>query len=160
MDFQSRLQKAIERGQRRGDERAQEAVQKALSEEELKRLHTQYRLQLNDHIETCVSELPKNFPGFRLETLYGDRGWGAAATRDDLSLEAGRRSEYFSRLEMTVRPYSHLQVLELTARGTIRNKEVFNRTHFQKLTEVDLDDFTTRIDNWTLEYAEMYASKR
>ena len=160
MDFQDRLQKAIERGQRRGDERARAEVEKALSEDEFKRLHSQFRLQLSEHIEKCAGQLPKHFPGFRLETLYGDRGWGAAATRDDLKVETGRRVEFFSRLEMTVRPFSQLHVLELTAKGTIRNKELFNRTHFQRLTEVDLDEFETRIDNWTLEYAELYASKQ
>src|SRR5438876_91327 len=104
MDFHERLQKAIERGHRLGDARAKAEEEKAFSEEELKRLHSQYRLQLSEHIEKCVGELPRHFPGFRLETLYGDRGWGAGATRDDLVLEGGRRVEYFSRLEMTVRP--------------------------------------------------------
>lgn len=160
MDFHQRLQKAIERGQRRGDEQARAAAERALSEEELKRLHSQFRLTLSEHIEKCLRELPKHFPGFRLETLYGDRGWGAAATRDDLVMEGGRRVDHFSRLEMTVRPFSQLHVLDLTAKGTVRNKELFNRTHFQRLTEVDLDDFETRIDNWTLEYAELYASKQ
>ena len=160
MDFHSRLQKAIERGHRRGDEQARAEIAKALSEEECKRLHSQYRLALSEHIESCIRELPRNFPGFRVETLYGERGWGAAGTRDDLALESGRRSEYFSRLEMTVRPYSPLHVLELTAKGTVRNKELFNRTHFQLLSDVDLDDFETRVDNWTLEYAELYASKQ
>lgn len=160
MDFQSRLHHAIERGQRRADEQAHAAELKALSEEELKRLHSQYRLQLNERIDKCVGELPRHFPGFSLETLYGERGWGAAATRNDLAFDSGRRSEQLSRLEMTVRPYSHLQVLELAAKGTIRNKELFNRSHFQKLQDVDLDDFLSRIENWTLEYAELYASKQ
>jgi hypothetical protein len=160
MDFQERLQKAIERGHRRGDERARADAERAMSEEECKRLHSQYRLTLSEHIEKCLGQLPRHFPGFRLETLYGDRGWGAAATRDDLALESGRRTEYFSRLEMTVRPFSKLHVLELTAKGTIRNKELFNRTQFHRLAEVDVDDFHSRIDNWTLEYAELYASKQ
>jgi hypothetical protein len=159
MDFQSRLHQAIERGQRRADEQAQAAELKALSEEELKRLHSQYRLQLSERIEKCVGELPRHFPGFRVETLYGDRGWGAAATRDDLSIESRRRTEHFSRLEMTVRPYSHLQVLELAAKGTVRNKELLSRSQFQKLQDVDLDDFLSRVETWTLEYAELYASK-
>jgi hypothetical protein len=160
MDFESRLHNAIERGHRRADERAQAAELKALSDEELKRLHSQHRLQLSERIEKCIAELPRHFPGFRLETLYGDRGWGAAATRDDLSIESGRRSEQFSRLEMTIRPFSHLQVLELAAKGTVRNKELFNRSHFQKLQDVDLDDYLSKIENWTLEYAELYASRR
>jgi hypothetical protein len=160
MEFQERLQKAIDRGQRRGDERARAEEERALGEEEFKRLYSQYRLSLSEHIEKCLGELPKHFPGFRVETLYGDRGWGAAATRDDFAMESGRRAEFFSRLEMTVRPLSQLHVLELTAKGTVRNKELFNRTHFRRLTEVDLDEFKSRIDNWTLEYAELYASKQ
>lgn len=159
MDFESRLQHAIQRGQRRADEQAQAAELKALSDEELKRLHSQYRLQLNERIEKCVAELPRHFPGFRVETLYGDRGWGAAATRDDLTIESRRRTEQFSRLEMTVRPYSQLQVLELTAKGTVRNKELLSRSQFQKLQDVDLDDFLSRVEAWTLEYAELYAAK-
>jgi hypothetical protein len=160
MEFHERIQKAIERGQRLGDEKARAEAERALSEEECKRLHTQYRLKLSEHIEKCLAELPRNFPGFHLETLYGDRGWGAAAVRNDLIVEAGKRMEYFSRLEMTVRPFSHLHVLELTAKGTIQNKELFNRTHFQRLSEVDIDAFETRVDNWTLEFAELYASKQ
>jgi hypothetical protein len=160
MDFHERLQKAIERGHRRGDEKARADAERAMSEEECKRLHSDYRLKLSEHIEQCIGQLPRHFPGFRVETLYGDRGWGAAAIRDDLTVESGRRVDHFSRLEMTVRPFSSLHVLELTAKGTIRNKELFNRTHFQRLTEVDLDDFESRIDNWTLEYAELFASKQ
>ena len=160
MDFHERLQKAIERGHRRGDEKARADAERAMSEEECKRLHSDYRLKLSEHIEQCVGQLPRHFPGFRVETLYGDRGWGAAAIRDDLTVESGRRVDHFSRLEMTVRPFSPLHVLELTAKGTIRNKELFNRTHFQRLTEVDLDDYESRIDNWTLEYAELFASKQ
>lgn len=160
MDFHQRIQKAIERGQRHSDERARIAEERALSEEDLKRLHSQYRLRLSEHIERCLGELPRHFPGFRMETLFGDRGWGAATTRDDLSIEGGRRIEFFSRLEMTVRSFSQLHVLELTAKGTVRNKELFNRTHFRKLNDVDLDEFESRIDNWTLEYAELYAARQ
>jgi hypothetical protein len=160
MNFEQRLQKAIERGHRRGDERARAEAERAISEEEFKRLHSQYRLALCEHIEKCIGQLSRHFPGFRVETLYGERGWGAAGTRDDLRVEGGRRTDYFSRLELTIRPFSSLHVLELTAKGTIRNKELFNRTHFQRLTDVDLDEFESRIDNWTLEYAELYASNQ
>lgn len=160
MDFNERLQKAIERGQRTGDARLKAEAEKALSEEELKRLHSQYRLQLSEEIEKCVKALPQHFPGFRFETLYGDRGWGAAAVRDDLAFESGKRIELFSRLEMTVRPFSRLLVLDLAAKGTVHNKEIFNRTHFQQLPEVEIATFISMIDNWTLEYAELYSSKR
>lgn len=158
MSFEDRLQKAIERGKRKSEAHKREAAARALSEEELKRLHSSYRLQLSEHIEQCIRQLPNFFPGFRLETLYGERGWGAACSRDDLRLVDGRRHENdFSRLEVTVRPASSLHVLDLAAKGTIRNKEVFSRNFFEKLEDVDLDKFQELIDLWVLEYAELYA---
>ena len=156
MEFEQRLQRAIERGQRKGDARADASAQRALNEEELRRLHSQYRLQLSEHIESCIRRLPDHFPGFRYETVVGDRGWGAAVSRDDVG--GGRRS-FFSRLEMTVRPFSQYHVLELSAKGTIRNKEVYNRTHYQRLDEADPKTFIDMIDLWILEYAELYAAK-
>ena len=75
MDFEERLEKAIERGQKIGHARLQSETQRAMSEEELKRLHSKYRLQLSDHIERCLSTLPGHFPGFRFETVV-------AAVRD------------------------------------------------------------------------------
>jgi hypothetical protein len=160
MDFQERLEKAIERGQRSGSARASEAAKAAMNEEECKRLHLQLRLSLSEHIEECIAKLPDHFPGFRFETVVGDRGWGAAVSRDDLILGAdGQRKNAFSRLEMTIRPFSSYHVLELTAKGTIRDKEVFNRSHYQRLSEVDPATFRELIDLWILEYAELYAAK-
>jgi hypothetical protein len=159
MDFDQKLQKAIERGHRRSDARAEAQRRAAMTEEEFKRLHSQYRLRLSERIEECMKRLPNHFPGFRYETMFGDRGWGAACFRDDLRLERGSRASDYSRLEMTVRPYSPLHVLELSAKGTVRNKEVFSRTFFEPLDEVDLDKFLTLIDTWVLEYAEMYAAQ-
>jgi hypothetical protein len=158
MDFEQRLSKAIERGQRASEARARAEREKSLSEEEFKRLHGQYRLQLSEQIEQCLRRLPDHFPGFRYETIVGDRGWGAAINRDDLGLlSGGRRPNLFSRLEMTVRPMSSYHVLELAGKGTIRNKEVYNRTHYQRLTEVDVTSFFELIDLWILEFAELYA---
>ena len=56
MDFEQRLEKAIERGQRRGDAQSEEQARAAHSEEEFKRLHGQYRLELSDHIEESGAE--------------------------------------------------------------------------------------------------------
>ncbi len=160
MDFEKRLEKAIERGQRASEAKAQSAAQQAYSEEELKRLHSQHRLELSEHIEECIKRLPDHFPGFRFETIVGDRGWGAAVSRDDIGWSADRqRQNLFSRLEMTIRPFSSYHVLELTAKGTIRNKEVFSRSHFQRLGEADAKTFRDMIDLWILEYAELYAAK-
>ena len=131
-----------------------------MSEAECKRLHSQYRLELSERIEQCVGRLPHHFPRFQFETIFGERGWGAAARRDDFGArKGGQRGNFYSRLEMTVRPYSSLRVLELSAKGTVRNKETFNRNHFEKLDEADLDNFMHLIDLWVLEYAELYAAK-
>jgi len=159
MDFQQRLQKAIQRGQRSHDAAAQARAEQAMGEEELRRLHSQYRLELSEHIEQCVKQLPQHFPGFRYETLVGTGGWGAAIARDDLSLSAGRRENLFSRLEVVVRPFASSHVLELAAKGTIRNKELYNRSQYQLLSHVDIASFRDLVDRWILEYAELYAAK-
>ena len=156
MDFDKRLEKAIERGQRAGNAQAQEAAKAAMGEEELRRLHSQYRLELSEHIEACLKKLPDHFPGFRFSTQMG----GATVSRDDLGRSRDTHRETFlSRLEMTIRPFSSYHVLELTSKGTIRNKEVFNRTNFQRLAEADLTTFRESIDQWILEFAELYAAK-
>jgi hypothetical protein len=159
MNFDERLQQAIERGQRRSESRQAEHAKAQLTEEEFKRLHSQWRLKFAERIETCIQKLPNHFPGFRTETMFGDRGWGAACYRDDLRLQRGTRSHDYSRLEVTVRPYStSLHFLELAAKGTVRNKEVFTRSYFEPLEELDSEKFLHLIDVWVLEYAELYAA--
>ena len=160
MDFEKRLEKAIHRGEQAKSAKAREEAERAVSEEELKRMHTKYQLELSQYIESCLSKVPDHFPGFVYEELVGDRGWGAAVSRDDVGRGSkGKRDNFYSRLEMTVRPFARYHVLELSAKGTIRNKEVFTRKHFEKLIEADLDDFTERVDLWVIEYAELYAAK-
>ena len=157
-DFRERLQQASERGKRTRDAQLSEAAAKALSEEECRRLHSNYRLQLCDHIEHCLAELVDNFPGFRIETIVDSIGWGAVASRDDVGL-AGRRSDnFFSRLQIVVSPYGKYHVLEVVAKGTIRNKEVFSRTHFQRLDEFDMARFRELIEGWVVDYAELFAA--
>jgi hypothetical protein len=160
MDFEKRLERAIERGHRASNAKAAEAAQQAVSEAEFKRLHSQYRLELSDYIENYLKWMPEHFPGFRFETVHGDRGWGAAVSRDDVARGQSGRENLFSRLQMTIRPFSRYHVLELAAKGTIRNKEIYDRTHYQQLTEVDLDSMREIIDLWILEYAEQYAARR
>ena len=158
MDFRERIQKASERGrQARAEKLHAEAVQ-AMSEEECRRRHSEYRLTLTDHIERCLRELADSFPGFRLETIVDERGWGTAALRDDMGFDDGRRVNYFSRLQIVVGPYSKYHVLELAAKGTVRNKEVFSRNHYERLSEVDLESFRGLLEVWVLDYAEMYAA--
>jgi len=160
MEFHKRLEKAIERGQQAGSTRAQAEAEKAVTEKELSRLHSQYRLELSERIETCLRQLADRVPGFRFETVVDDRGWGAAVSRDDIQVQGDRRrTNYFSRLEVVIRPASAYHVLELAAKATIRNRELFNRTHYQLLTEVDTTSFHEMVDLWVLEYAELYAAK-
>jgi hypothetical protein len=161
MDFEKRLERAIDRGKRTSDARARAEAERAMTEAELRRLHTQYRLELSEHIEDTLRRLPNHMPGFRFETLVSDRGWGASVSRDDLQVGGGQgRTNYFSRLELFIRPISELYVLDLAGKGTVRNKEVFNRAHYEKLADVDPGAFEELVDRWTLEYAELYAARR
>lgn len=160
MDFDQRLRKAIERGQRQGDAQALADAARTVNEEELKRLHSQYRLELSEHIEKCIRSLPQHFPGFQVETIFGERGWGAACRRDDLRMfRRGQRENYYSRLEITVRPYSPLRILELSAKGTIHNKELLSRQYYEPVADADPAKFLELIDAWTLEFAELYAAR-
>ena len=159
MSFDDRLREAIERGQNRSEAETRAAAAKALTEEEYRRLHSRLRLSLSEHIESCVKKIPNFFPGFQYETMYGDRGWGGAAFRDDLRLARGSRSTQYSRLEVTIRPYSTAHVLDLAAKGAIHNKEIFNRNLFEELETADEQRFRELIDAWVLEYAELYAAR-
>ena len=158
MDFKERLQRATERGQQNRDAKAQAEAAKALTEEECRRLHSKYRLELTDHIENCLKQLADNFPGFRIAPVADEKGWGSIITRDDFALNAGRRDSLFSRLTMTVAPHNQYHVLSIEARGAIRNKETFTRNHYQLLKDVDLDSFRQLIEHWVLEYAEQFAA--
>lgn len=158
MEFRERLHRATERGQRARDAEAREAAARALSEEECRRLHSTNRMALLDHIEKCLHELADNFPGFRVESVVEANGWGSVARRDDVGLSRGRSDNFFSRLQMTVSPANKYNVLDVVAKGTIRNKEVFSRNFYQPLGEVDLDRFRELIEQWVVEYAELYAA--
>jgi hypothetical protein len=158
MDFKQRLERATERGQQTRDEKARLASAQAMSEKEWQRLHSDYRHTLTEQIESCLEQLAENFPGFQFETVVNEKGWGAAVRRDDLSLSKGRRDSLFSRLTMTISPHNDYHVLDLVAKGMVRNKENFSRKHYQLLKEADLDSFRQFIEQWTLDYAEQYAA--
>lgn len=158
-EFESRLESAIARGKKRAELKASEERQKELSEEELRRLHTSYRLTLSERIEKAINRVSDHFPGFQQESLFGEVGWGSACFRDDLRINSGRRTNQYSRLEMVIRPYSDVRVLELKGKGTVMNREMFNRSHFLAVAEVELSDFENLIDTWAIEYAELYATQ-
>ena len=159
MDFERRLEQAIDRGQKSRDARNKAEQQRTLSEEELRNLHSAARLNLSDYAETLLRKLSDHFPGFRFETVVGDEGWGARINRDDLSLGRGTRTSQYSRFQILVRPFSPTaKIVEVVAKATIRNKEALNRTHFQFLTDFNEDGFREVVDLWVLEFAEQYSA--
>lgn len=159
MDFDKRLERAINRGEQTRSLRGREQARQQMSEEELRSLHSRYRLDLSDHIEQCLRKLADHFPGFRYQTLVGEEGWGARISRDDFTRRSGQRENVYSRVEMVVRPLTSTHILEVTGKGTIQNKEVFNRAHYRLLAEVDVEGFQELIDLWVVEYAELYAAR-
>jgi hypothetical protein len=58
-----------------------------------------------------------------------------------------------------VRPHNSLHVLDIAAKGTIQNKEILQRQYFERIEDVEKEQFIERIDQWVLDYAELYASK-
>ena len=159
MDFDNRLQRAIQRGARTRDELGRAAAERELTAEELKSLHSRLRLQLVEHIEDCVRRLADHFPGFDYQPVMSEAGWGARVSRDDLTVQRGEGPKsLYSRLEMVVSPLGSAGIIELVAKGTIRNKEVFHRRHYQRLDQLDADSFKELIDLWVLEYAELYSA--
>jgi hypothetical protein len=134
-DFEERLQRAIQRGQeaRLADSVAAEAD--AATEDELRMQHSHLRSELTEHIEACLQKLCDHFPGFDYNTVLNEKGWGARITRDDIKLGRGTAKSEYSRLEMLVRPFSEMLILEITTKGTIRNRESLNRSNYRFLKE-------------------------
>ena len=160
MDFDNRLQRAIERGQQIRDGKLRKRAEQQVSEEELKNLHSTYKLELSEHIESCLRKLSDHFLGFQFQSILAEDGWGAKVSRNDIGASTRRsRENYYSRLEMVIRPFSPSHIVELTAKATTRNKETFNRSHFQFLSQADLDSFCELIDLWVLEFAEQYSAR-
>jgi hypothetical protein len=160
MDFNQRLQKAITRGEQTRNAEDRKRAERALTEEEFKNLHSQYRLDLSEHIESCLRKLADHFPGFQYQTVVSEDGWGAKVSRDDLNLGPKRSSgNLFSRFELVIRPFTSGHIVELVVKGTIHNKEVVSQAHYQFLAEADLDSLRAIIDQRVLEYAELFAAK-
>lgn len=159
MDFNARLERAVERGEQTKDARFREQQAQSLSEAELRTLHSQSRLEITDHIERCLKAVADQFPGFEYHSILHDDGWGGRVSRDDIALKSGSGGEtQYSRMDLIVRPFSDAQIVELVGKATIRNKEAFNRTNYQRLNQLDVDSFRDMIDLWVLEYAERFAA--
>lgn len=159
MDFNERLQRAVERGQTRRDAELRAQTQAQMTEEQFRALHSQSRLELSDHLEAGLHKLADTFPGFSFQTVATPDGFGAKIIRDDLRSRGGKPLAHeYSHLEFVIRSYSPRHLLEISCRGAIANKEVLQRTHYQVLNRLDTDTFREQIDHWILEYAEKFAA--
>ena len=159
MEFDQRLDRAIQRGKHTRDERGRVEAERELSAEELKNVHSGCRLELVERIEDCLKKLADHFLGFRFQNVMSADGWGASISRDDLSVGPGKSPQsLFSRLQILVSPFGTTPIIEIVAKGAIRNKEVFHRRNYQQLSQVDVDSFNELIDLWVLEYAELYSA--
>ncbi|MGB1930574.1 MAG: hypothetical protein ACPIA2_08665 [Mariniblastus sp.] len=160
MDFEDKLQRAIQRGQERTSARANAQKKVEASKEDIRNRQNEFRLNLSDHIEACLKKLAQHFPGFDYETIYGAKGWGGAVSRNDIDRGPdGRAGSFFSRVELTVRPPNEFNVVNIAGKGTIRDKEIFNWNYFEDVLEADQDDFKAKIDKWVLEFAEQFATR-
>ena len=152
MDFDNELEAAIKRGQQRGEVLQNTAKEAALSAEEIRNRHNDFRLHLSDHIEVCLKKLANHFPGFEYETIYGSRGWGGAVARNDLDRGPdGRAGSFFSRLELTVRPQNEFNVVNITGKGTIRDKEIFSWNYFEDIFDAKNDEFEERLSRRSIQ---------
>lgn len=160
MDFDQQLKNAIARGARSRDARSQAAQTAAMTAEEQKNRHASMRLELSDEIENRLRTLADHFPGFEFSTVIGEDGWGARITRDDLRLNRSKSTEsLYSRLEMLIPPKGGTSIIELIAKGTIRNREIFSRKHYQDLSDSDLSGFLSMISLWAVEFAEQFSAQ-
>ncbi len=161
MEFEDRLRRAIERGTKTRDDRGRAELERELTLEELKTLHSQYRLGVSEHVENCLKKLADHMPGFKFHSVMSEEGWGGRLTRDDLHFVPGKSPESrYSRLEMLLSPFTQSGILELVIKGTVRNREVLNRKFYQKLAEFDRETFLEVIDLRVLEFAEIYSANK
>ena len=157
-NFDERLQKAIQRGQQARNAGSASADADAASEEELRMKHSHLRSDLTEHIEACLKKLSDHFPGFEYTTVLNEKGWGARITRDDIKLGRGSTRSEYSRLEVLVRPFSDMRILEIATKGTLRNRESLNRSNYRFLKEATLPDLKQIVDGIVLEFAEQFSA--
>lgn len=157
-DFDKQLKQAIQRGMKTNVARQKEAEKQQMNAEDLKRRHTDFRLAISERVEQTLESLINQLPGFEYENIYGDKGWGGAVSRDELNIQRGKRTNVYSRLEITVKPFSDLAIVNLIAKGTIKNKEMFARKHHQPVPDAEMDEFLEMVDRWVLEFAQLYSA--
>lgn len=159
MSFEDRLSKAIQRGERERQAKNHAMAERVLTEEEFRALHNQSRLELSEHITACLKKVVDHFPAFDLTEIVTTDGWGAKISMDELAPGSGKGlTRFFSHLILNVTPFSKSHILEIQGRGSIRNREVIQRTYFQLLTEIDRELLLQTVDQWVLEYAEKFSA--
>ena len=161
MEFEDKLQRAIQRGQERTSARANAQKKVEASKEDIRNRHNEFRLNLSDHIEACLKKLSQHFSlASIMKRFTVRRGWGGAISRNDIDRGPdGRAGSFFSRLELTVRPPNEFNVVNIAGKGTIRDKEIFNWNYFEDVLEAGQGDFKAKIDKWVLEFAEQFATR-
>lgn len=160
MDFESELEKAIQRGQERTAAKNSLKKQAEVSKEDVRNRHNEFRLNLSDYVENGLRKLAIHIPGFDYDIIYGAKGWGGALSRNDIDRGPdGRAGSFFSRIEITVKPQNEFNVVNIVGKGTIRDKELFAWNHFESILEAKQDDFEKMIDNWILQFAEQFSAR-
>src|SRR5262245_60226180 len=69
MDFEQRLQRAIQRGEKSRDAADRADAARTLTTEEQRNRYSEGRLELSEHIETCLRKLSDYFPGFDFSSI-------------------------------------------------------------------------------------------
>ena len=157
-NFDDQLKQAIQRGMKTNLARQKEVEKQQMNAEDKKRCHTDFRLAISERIEQTLGQLINQLPGFEYENIYGDKGWGGAVSRDELNIQRGKRNNVYSRLEITVKPFTELSIVNMNAKGTIKNKEMFTRRHHQQVSEAEMSEFLEIVDRWVLEFAQLYSA--
>ena len=155
-EFEDQLKKAIDRGHRIRENRETTARNAQLTQDQIRIRHNEQRLAISERIETALKSLVNQLPGFEYENIYGEKGWGGAVSRDELVIQRGKRATAYSRLEMTVKPFSDVHVVDLGAKGTVRNRELLTRHHYRPVEAADSAEFLELVDRWVIEYAQLY----
>lgn len=157
-DFDERLQRAIQRGEQSRLADSASAEADAATEEILRLKHSQLRSDLAEHIEGCLQKLCDHFPGFDYHSVLNEKGWGARISRDDIKLGRGTAKNEYSRLEVLVRPFSDMHILEIATKGTLRNRESLNRSNYRFLKDAEIADLKQIVDGIVLEFAEQFSA--
>lgn len=156
MDLEKRIKDAIDRGHQRP---TAEKGSEGPTPEQLKNRHNEYRLEMSSYIESVLAQIVDQLPGFNQETLFGEKGWGAAIHRDDLVLNKATRRNDYSRLEIFVRPMNEYFVVDLASKATVRNREIWNRSVFKPVMEADMDAMKEQVNLWAVQYVEAYVAE-